>query len=89
MWVLPYLRYGRREGGRLLSSDLDTSARPSAGATSWPDIAEAIESGKDTVIVVAASMERHGPHLPCETDCYYGLRNGAPCSARHLGAMRW
>lgn len=35
-------------------------------------IEAAIASGSRTVIVVAGSVEQHGPHLPCETDSIYG-----------------
>lgn len=35
-------------------------------------IEEAISSGSRTAIVVAGSVEQHGPHLPCETDSIYG-----------------
>jgi creatinine amidohydrolase len=39
----------------------------------WAEIAEAVATGRDTVVCVVGSIEQHGPHLPCETDCYYGL----------------
>lgn len=35
-------------------------------------IAHAVESGARTAIVVAGSVEQHGPHLPCDTDSIYG-----------------
>lgn len=35
-------------------------------------IEDAIAAGTRTAIVVAASYEQHGPHLPCETDSVYG-----------------
>src|ERR671932_2564074 len=38
----------------------------------WPEIAEAINSGLTTAIVVAASSEQHGPHLPEATDALLG-----------------
>jgi creatinine amidohydrolase len=50
----------------------------------WPEIRDELEAGKDTVICVAGSIEQHGPHLPCETDCYYGLEL-AVRAARRLG----
>lgn len=50
----------------------------------WTEIQEAVEAGRRTVIVVAGSVEQHGPHLPCETDCYYGLEMALRV-ARRLG----
>jgi creatinine amidohydrolase len=38
----------------------------------WTEIKEAIEKGKDTVIVVVGSIEQHGPHLPTATDTLCG-----------------
>src|SRR5919204_799276 len=35
---------------------------------SWPEIEEAIKSGKRTAVIAAASSEQHGPHLPEATD---------------------
>ena len=50
----------------------------------WKEIREAIAGGKDTVILVAASVEQHGPHLPTATDTIigYALAEGV---ARKLG----
>jgi creatinine amidohydrolase len=50
----------------------------------WPEIRDELEAGKHTVICVVGSIEQHGPHLPCETDCYYGLEM-ALRAARRLG----
>jgi creatinine amidohydrolase len=50
----------------------------------WPEIRNELEAGKDTAICVVGSIEQHGPHLPCETDCYYGLEM-ALRAARRLG----
>src|SRR4051794_5539914 len=50
----------------------------------WPEIDEAGRGGKDTGILLAGSIEQDGPHLPCETDCYYGLEM-ALRAARRLG----
>ena len=50
----------------------------------WPEIRDELEAGKDTVICVVGSIEQHGPHLPCETDCHYGLEM-ALRAARRLG----
>ena len=38
----------------------------------WPEIKQAVAAGKDTVILVAASIEQHGPHLPTGTDTIIG-----------------
>ena len=38
----------------------------------WPDVEDAIKQGKRTAIVVAASSEQHGPHLPEATDALLG-----------------
>jgi len=38
----------------------------------WPEVAAAIESGKTTAIIVVASSEQHGPHLPEGTDAMIG-----------------
>jgi creatinine amidohydrolase len=38
----------------------------------WPEVEAAIENGKRTAIVVAASSEQHGPHLPEATDALLG-----------------
>ncbi len=34
----------------------------------WREIASALETGFDTVIIVVGSIEQHGPHLPISTD---------------------
>lgn len=51
---------------------------------SWAQIQEAVESGRQTAILVAASIEQHGPHLPCDGDVIYG-REMAIRAARRLG----
>jgi creatinine amidohydrolase len=48
------------------------------------EIQDAIAEGMSTVICVVGSIEQHGPHLPCETDCYYGLEMALRV-ARRLG----
>jgi creatinine amidohydrolase len=50
----------------------------------WPEIRDELEAGTETVICVVGSIEQHGPHLPCETDCHYGLEM-ALRAARGLG----
>ena len=38
----------------------------------WREIEQALQDGKDTAILVAASTEQHGPHLPTATDTIIG-----------------
>jgi creatinine amidohydrolase len=45
-------------------------------------IADAVANGARTAIVVAASFEQHGPHLPCETDSIYGAAIAGRLAAR-------
>lgn len=52
----------------------------------WPEIQEALGRGVRTVVVVAASTEQHGPHLPLATDALIGQAVGERV-ARHLGAL--
>lgn len=39
---------------------------------SWTQIRDAIAGGKDTVLLVAGSIEQHGPHLPVMSDSLVG-----------------
>jgi creatinine amidohydrolase len=50
----------------------------------WPEVKDAIASGKHRVIVMLAAMEQHGPHLPIGTDTYLGYATGIRL-ARRLG----
>jgi creatinine amidohydrolase len=50
----------------------------------WPDIEHAIADGKRTAVIVAASSEQHGPHLPEATDELLGEAIGVRL-ARRLG----
>jgi len=50
----------------------------------WKEIKQSIEEGKDTAILVAASMEQHGPHLPIATDTIIGYAL-AGSAAQRLG----
>lgn len=50
----------------------------------WREIKQALEAGKDTVILVAASIEQHGPHLPTATDTIIGYAL-AQAVAKKLG----
>jgi len=40
------------------------------------EIAERVQSGWKTAILVAGSIEQHGPHLPCNSDAIYGAEMG-------------
>jgi creatinine amidohydrolase len=51
---------------------------------SWPQVQQAIESGVRTVIIMTASIEQHGPHLPTMTDTAIGYALGERL-ARRLG----
>lgn len=51
---------------------------------SWPEVQEALESGVRTVVVMTASIEQHGPHLPTMTDTAIGYAIGERV-ARKLG----
>jgi creatinine amidohydrolase len=50
----------------------------------WPEVTDAIASGKRRVIVMLGAMEQHGPHLPIGTDTYLGYATGERL-ARRLG----
>jgi creatinine amidohydrolase len=50
----------------------------------WPEIEQAIADGKRTAVIVAASSEQHGPHLPEATDELLGEALGVRL-ARRLG----
>lgn len=43
---------------------------------SWPEVQEAIGDGVRTVVIVVASIEQHGPHLPTMTDTAIGYAVG-------------
>ncbi len=51
---------------------------------SWPDVQRAIESGVRSVVIMTASIEQHGPHLPTMTDTAIGYAVGERV-ARRLG----
>jgi creatinine amidohydrolase len=51
---------------------------------SWPDVQEALAAGVRTVVIVVASIEQHGPHLPTMTDTAIGHAVGERV-ARKLG----
>jgi creatinine amidohydrolase len=51
---------------------------------SWPDVQAALDAGARTVVICAASIEQHGPHLPTMTDTAIGYAVGERV-ARKLG----
>lgn len=50
----------------------------------WKEVQQSMEEGYDTVLLVAGSIEQHGPHLPLGTDTIlgYALADGV---ARKMG----
>jgi len=52
----------------------------------WPEVQAALQAGVRTVVVVAASTEQHGPHLPLSTDALIAEAVGERV-ARRLGAL--
>lgn len=53
---------------------------------SWPEVEEALARGVRTVVIVTASTEQHGPHLPLATDAAIGQAVGERL-ARRLGGL--
>ncbi|MEZ4332776.1 MAG: creatininase family protein [Myxococcota bacterium] len=52
-----------------LASSVERSPAPVAlERATWPELAEALASGRRTAIVALGSIEQHGPHLPLATD---------------------
>jgi creatinine amidohydrolase len=50
----------------------------------WQEVEQAMKDGFDTVLIIAGSIEQHGPHLPLGTDTFlgYALADGI---ARKMG----
>lgn len=48
----------------------------------WPEVGRALEEGKRTAVIVAASSEQHGPHLPEATDELLGEALGVRLAHR-------
>src|SRR5436190_24138119 len=38
----------------------------------WPEVRQALETGKTTAVLACGAVEQHGPHLPTGTDDYLG-----------------
>lgn len=60
------------------------AARVKLEEMTWPEVEAARREGVETVIIPAASVEQHGPHLPLLTDTLIGDRV-AEMTARKLG----
>lgn len=50
----------------------------------WSEVREALAAGYDTAVIMTASLEQHGPHLPLATDTLLGYAVGERV-ARKLG----
>ena len=50
----------------------------------WPEVQEAVEAGRTTVVVAVGATEQHGPHLPLQVDAARGDRLAEEV-ARRLG----
>lgn len=50
----------------------------------WKEIEQAMREGYDTVLLIAGSIEQHGPHLPLGTDTFLGYAM-ADYTARKMG----
>jgi creatinine amidohydrolase/Fe(II)-dependent formamide hydrolase-like protein len=55
---------------------------------SWLRVKEALESGIDTVVAAAGSMEQHGPHMPMITDTLLGTAVAEGVAARMGNVLR-
>jgi len=53
----------------------------------WREIEDAMNNGKDTAILVAASTEQHGPHLPTGTDTMIGYALAEAVAAKLGNAL--
>jgi creatinine amidohydrolase/Fe(II)-dependent formamide hydrolase-like protein len=55
---------------------------------SWFQIKDALDSGVDTVVAAAGSMEQHGPHMPMITDTLLGTAIAEGVAARMSNVLR-
>lgn len=53
----------------------------------WEEIEQAVKAGKNTAILVAASIEQHGPHLPTATDTIIGYALAEAVAAKLGNAL--
>lgn len=53
----------------------------------WPEVAEALESGRTSVVVAVGAVEQHGPHLPLLVDAVRGDYLASAVAERIGGAL--
>jgi creatinine amidohydrolase len=53
----------------------------------WPEVEEAVESGRTTVVVAVGAVEQHGPHLPLLVDAARGDRLAVEVARRLEDAL--
>jgi creatinine amidohydrolase len=53
----------------------------------WPEVGDAIESGRTTVVVAVGAVEQHGPHLPLLVDAARGDRLATEVATRLGNAL--
>lgn len=56
------------------------------GAMTWREVRDAVDDGRERVVVPFGAVEQHGSHLPLETDTLLGDRLG-PLLAERLDAV--
>jgi len=54
---------------------------------SWPEIKKALDDGMTTVIIVAGSVEQHGPHMAEITDTVLGYQSAVDLAKRLGNAL--
>jgi creatinine amidohydrolase len=53
----------------------------------WPEVGDAVASGRTTVVVAVGAVEQHGPHLPLLVDAARGDRLAVEVARRMNGAL--
>jgi len=53
----------------------------------WPEVGEAIASGRKTIVVAVGAVEQHGPHLPLLVDAVRGDRLAVEVALRLEDAL--
>jgi creatinine amidohydrolase len=53
----------------------------------WPEVGEALASGRTTAVVAVGAVEQHGPHLPLLVDAARGDRLAVEVARRMDGAL--
>lgn len=53
----------------------------------WPEVEEAIQEGRTTIVVAVGAIEQHGPHLPLLVDAARGDRLAVAVAERLGGAL--